>query len=99
MNSRKLLQAQRIRQELDEWLDRWNTEITAETVPRHLECYGTLCRVLLQSLIGIQGATVETNAYADRIHARCERALSMWTPARPMVKAKARLSLVPVGEP
>jgi len=77
-NPRKLLQASRVRSELEEYLSRWDLEIRLESPPRHLDVIGTLCAVLLEKLQNIHGQTVETDAYADRINLLAKRAIALW---------------------
>lgn len=102
MRPGKLLQAQRVRQELDKWIDHFRYLLDAESIPRHLDCSGTLCALLVEKLERVTGATSETRAYQHEIAILAGRAIAMWEPAepaRPPVKARPRLVVVEGGQP
>jgi hypothetical protein len=91
-----LLQVARVRSELDHWLRHWQTEIKAETVPRHLSCAETLCSELLSRMVRVQGyETQETRAYEAKIEMLARASADMWEPAIPKRSERPRLSLVP----
>lgn len=76
-----LLQVSRIRAELDHWLDHWQTEIKAETCPRHLDCARLVSQLLLEKMVRIQGyETQETRAYETRIELLDRAGKAMWEP-------------------
>jgi hypothetical protein len=88
-NPRKLLQASRVRSELEEYLSRWDLEIRLESPPRHLDVVGTVCALLLEKLQRIHGQTLETDAYADRINLLSKRAIALWK--RPVGRPSLRV--------
>ncbi len=77
-NPRKLLQASRVRSELEDHLSRFDLELRLQSPARHLDVIGTVCALLLEKLVRIQGETLETNAYADRIGALAQRGMNLW---------------------
>jgi len=90
-----LIQVARVRSELDHWLRHWQTEIKAETVPRHLSCAETLCTELLSRLVRVQGyETTETRAYEEKIALLAHGSRVLWEPAPRAIKARPRLTLV-----
>ena len=90
-----LLQVARVRTELDHWLRHWQTEIKAETVPRHLSCAEALCAELLARLVRVQGyESLETRAYEERIALLAHGSRVLWEPELKPIKARPRLTLV-----
>jgi hypothetical protein len=86
---RKLLQAERVRRELEDWLSRFDLEIRLGSPPRHLDPIGQVCALLIEKLVRVQGETLETNAFADRLQVLAQRGLGLWkrppvpTPGQP----------------
>lgn len=74
----KLLQAQRVRDELEEYLSRFDLELRLQSPPRHLDPIAVVCTLLLEKLVRISGGTVETNALAARIEALVSRGIALW---------------------
>lgn len=77
-NPRKLLQAERVRSELEDYLSRWDVEIRLGSVTRHLELVGTICALLLEKLVRVTGETLQTSSYADRISLLADRSIQLW---------------------
>jgi hypothetical protein len=91
-----LLQVAKVRGELTRWMLHYQTEIRAESCPRHLECAKALCLELLEKMVRVQGyETQETRLLELRIEMMARTAEEMWRPAPELKKAKPRLSLVP----
>jgi len=88
---RKLLQAQRLRSELEDWLSRFDLEIRLGSPPRHLEPIGQICALLLEKLVRVQGQTLETNAFADRIQVLAQRGLDLWKRPTPGQRPNLRV--------
>jgi len=83
---RKLLQAERLRRELEDWLSRFDLELRVGSPPRHLDPIGQVCALLLEKLVRVQAETVETRAFAERIAALAQRGLDLWKrPPVPLV--------------
>lgn len=90
-----LLQVARVRSELDHWLKHWQTEIKAESCPRHLECAEALSSALVEKLIRVQGhETLETRAYEEKIDRMGALSRAMWAPAPGVKRARPRLTIV-----
>ena len=96
-NPPKRYQAQLLRRELDEWIDRWRFEIRAESTQHHLRNVGTVCALLYEKWCKLQGyQTAETKAYADQIDDLAVLSERMWEaePLMPVVKARPSLRVV-----
>ena len=90
-----LVQVARVRTELDHWLRHWQTEIKAESCPRHLECSEKLCVELLARMVRVQGyETLETRAYEEKIALLAHGSRVLWEPEPKAIKARPRLTLV-----
>ncbi|HEU4582687.1 MAG TPA: hypothetical protein VFS67_30730 [Polyangiaceae bacterium] len=74
----KLLLAHKTREQLEDYLSRYDLEIRLQSPPRHLEPIATVCALLLDRLSACTGATLETRAFADRIGTLTARAIEIW---------------------
>ncbi len=95
------LQVERVRQQLFEFISRFEMELDAESTPRHIDNVQAVCVLLLEKLVRLQGyETVQTRALEERIDRLAAKGQALWSaaPAAPaVVKAKPRLSLIPGG--
>ena len=74
-----LLQVERVRTELVDFLQRFEFEIAAESTPRHLKNVGTVCELLLEKMVRIQGhETVETRGYEEKIRLLIHAGKALW---------------------
>ncbi len=89
-----LLQVNRARGELVDFIQRWEFEIAAESTPRHLKNVATACRLLLEHMIRIQGnESLETRAFELKLKALAIRSERLWGAEPEAVVKKARPTL------
>lgn len=69
MSSPKRFELGRLRRAVDGYLDSFEEELLLGTHERHLRRLETLCRVLLDQLVAEGGATLETQAFSQRLAA------------------------------
>lgn len=85
MNAPKLLEIRRTKEELLDYLSRYDVEIRLESPARHLEPIGRLCVLLLDRLIVLTGGTLETNAFGRLLQSLLARATALHTrPTAPL---------------
>lgn len=56
-----------LREALGQSLDELENEITLGTHARHLRRHGHLCRMILDKMKAVGGATLETSSFAERL--------------------------------
>lgn len=92
------LQVERVRGQLEDFLQRFEFEVAAESTPRHLHNVRAVCVLLCEKLVRLQGhETLETRAYEEKIETLTARGKALWEPAKPLAKGRPRLSLIPGG--
>ncbi len=80
----RILEAERARKGLEDYLSRWDLEIRVGSPPRHLEPIGEVCRLELSNLERATGETTESHAFAQRIECLATRSVELWKrPSRP----------------
>lgn len=89
-----LLQIRRARENVVDFLQRFEFEIAAESTPRHLKNVAVACELLLEKLIRIQGhETLETRGFENALADLVEKGRRLWEVERP--SSPPRLSVVP----
>lgn len=79
MNAPKALEIRRTKEELLDYLSRFDVEIRLESPVRHLDPIGRLCVLLLDRLIVLTGGTLETNAFGRLLQSLLTRAAALHT--------------------
>jgi hypothetical protein len=73
VNTPKRFELGRLRRAVEGYLDSFEEELLLGTHERHLRRLEMLCRVLLDQLVAAGGATLETQAFGDRLAALRDR--------------------------
>jgi hypothetical protein len=73
-NTPKVLEIRRTKEELLDYLSRFDLELRLESPVRHLEPIGRLCTLLLDRLVLLTGGTLETNAFGRLLQSLLARA-------------------------